>query len=158
MTVESVPVLIDLWTIYRQGKFSMIPFPKPDVEQFFQTYLIRAFGVSADESRLVFTSTLSGKFNLWAMDLNEATVYPYPLTYNDQVSSFIKLDPEGRHILTAFDRDGNENYQFHALRWNGGHPLPLFEGRTRIPSITLFICRRTAKGCITPPPRIIRPF
>ncbi|MEK3733953.1 S9 family peptidase [Paenibacillus sp. FSL M8-0334] len=106
----------------------MIPFPKPDVEQFFQTYLIRAFGVSADESRLVFTSTLSGKFNLWAMDLNEATVYPYPLTYNDQVSSFIKLDPEGRHILTAFDRDGNENYQFHALRWNGGHPLPLFEG------------------------------
>ncbi|MGG1878056.1 S9 family peptidase [Paenibacillus cisolokensis] len=106
----------------------MIPFPKPDVEQFFQTYLIRAFGVSADESRLVFTSTLSGKFNLWAMDLNEATAYPYPLTYNDQVSSFIKLDPEGRHILTAFDRDGNENYQFHALRWNGGNPLPLFEG------------------------------
>lgn len=71
----------------------MIPFPKPDVEQFFQTYLIRAFGVSADESRLVFTSTLSGKFNLWAMDLNEATAYPYPLTYNDQVSSFIKPGP-----------------------------------------------------------------
>ncbi|MDR0268470.1 S9 family peptidase [Paenibacillus sp.] len=105
----------------------MIQFPKPDVEQFFQTYLIRAFGVSRDESRLVFTSTLSGKFNLWAMDMNGETSYPYPLTYNDQLCSFIKLDPQGRHILTAFDHDGDENYLLHALRWNGGDPFPLFE-------------------------------
>lgn len=106
----------------------MINFPKPDVEQFFQTYAIRTFGISADESRLVFSSSLNGKFNLWAMDLEGETPYPYPLTYNDQIASFIKLDPEGRHILTAFDRDGNENYQFHALRWNGGEPMPLFDG------------------------------
>lgn len=106
----------------------MIDFPKPDVEQFFQTYAIRTFGISADESRLVFSSSLNGKFNLWAMDLNGETPYPYPLTYNDQIASFIKLDPKGRHILTAFDRDGNENYQFHALRWNGGEPMPLFDG------------------------------
>ncbi|MGE7827173.1 alpha/beta fold hydrolase [Paenibacillus sp. NPDC093718] len=106
----------------------MIEFPKPDVEQFFQTYGIRTFGISADESRLVFSSSLNGKFNLWAMELEGETSYPYPLTYNDQIVSFIKLDPEGRHILTAFDRDGNENYQFHALPWNGGEPMPLFEG------------------------------
>ncbi|WP_106766522.1 S9 family peptidase [Paenibacillus faecalis] len=106
----------------------MIQFPKPDVEQFFQTYVIRCFGVHTDESRLVFSSSLNGKFNLWAIDLNGETSYPYPLTYNDQICDFIKLDPEGRHILTAFDRDGNENYQFHALRWNGGDPMPLFEG------------------------------
>lgn len=105
----------------------MIEFPKPDVEQFFQTYGIRTFGISADESRLVFSSNLNGKFNLWAMELEGETSYPYPLTYNDQIASFIKLDPEGRHILTAFDRDGNENYQFHALPWNGGEPMPLFE-------------------------------
>lgn len=106
----------------------MIQFPKPDVEQFFQTYMIRSFAVAADESRLVFSSSLNGKFNLWAMDLNGETTYPYPLTYNDQICSFIKMDPEGRHILTAFDHDGNENYQFHALRWNGGEPMPLFDG------------------------------
>lgn len=47
----------------------MIDFPKPDVEQFFQTYGIRTFGISADESRLVFSSSLNGKFNLWAMEL-----------------------------------------------------------------------------------------
>lgn len=105
----------------------MIQFPRPDVEQFFQTYLIRSFGISKDEKRLVFSSTLNGKFNLWAMDLNGDTQYPYPLTYNDQMCNFVKPDPQGRHLLTAFDRDGNENYQLHALRWNGGEPLPLFE-------------------------------
>jgi len=105
----------------------MIPFPKPDVEQFFQTYLIRNFAVSADESRLVFSSSMNGKFNLWSMDLREETAYPYPLTYNDQAASFIKLDPKGRHILTGFDRDGNENYHLHALRWSGGEAIPLFE-------------------------------
>lgn len=106
----------------------MIQFPKPDVEQFFQTYVIRTFGVNADESRLVFSGSLNGKFNLWAIDLIGETSYPYPLTYNDQIASFIKMDPAGRHMLTAFDRDGSENYQFHALRWNGGEPMPLFEG------------------------------
>ncbi|GAB6926763.1 S9 family peptidase [Paenibacillus sp. JCM 10914] len=106
----------------------MIEFPKPDVERFFQTYYIRSFGVNADESRLIFSSTMNGKFNLWAMELEGETSYPYPLTYNDQFGSFVKMDPEGRHILTAFDRDGNENYQLHALPWHGGDPLPLFEG------------------------------
>lgn len=106
----------------------MIQFPKPDVEQFFQTYIIRTFGVNADESRLVFSSSMNGKFNLWAMELKGESSFPYPLTFNDQLCSFVKMDPEGRHILTAFDRDGNENYQLHALRWNGGEPFPLFNG------------------------------
>jgi len=105
----------------------MISFPKPDVEQFFQTYIIREFGVSRDESRLIFSSTMNGKFNMWAMELEDETAYPYPLTYNDQACGFIKLDPEGRHILTSFDHDGNENYQLHALGWNGGEPIALFE-------------------------------
>lgn len=105
----------------------MISFPNPDVEQFLQTYGIREFGVSRDEARLVFSSTMNGKFNLWAMDLEGEAAYPFPLTYNDQACAFIKLDPEGRHILTSFDRDGNENYQLHALRWNGGEPIALFE-------------------------------
>lgn len=105
----------------------MITFPKPDVEQFFQTYVIRQFGLSADESRLVFSGSVNGKFNLWAIDLKGETSYPFPLTYNDQACGFIKLDPEGRHILTSFDRDGNENFQLQALQWDGGQPLPLLE-------------------------------
>lgn len=105
----------------------MLHFPKPDVDQFFQTYVIRNFNVSKDESRIVFSSNMNGKYNLWAIDLKGESNYPYPLTYNDQICNFIKMDPEGRHILTAFDKDGNENYQLSALRWNGGEPMSLIE-------------------------------
>ena len=105
----------------------MIRFPKPDVEQYFQTYLIRQFTVSADESRIVFSSNMNGHFNLWAVDLNGDTLFPYPLTYCNQASDFIAVDPEERYILTGFDHDGNENYHIHALPPSGGAPLALIE-------------------------------
>ncbi|WP_408893791.1 S9 family peptidase [Paenibacillus taichungensis] len=101
----------------------MIQFPKPDVEQYFQTYRISHFTVSADEKRLFFDSNLNGQPNIWAMDLPGG--YPYPLTYLNQSSQFIKPDPEGRHILTAFDRDGDENYHLYALQPEGGVPFPV---------------------------------
>ena len=46
----------------------MIKFPKPTVEQFFRTYNISNFTVSKDEQRLIFSSNLNGKANLWAID------------------------------------------------------------------------------------------
>jgi len=101
----------------------MIQFPKPDVEQYFQTYRISHFAVSADEKRLFMDSNLNGQPNIWAMDLPGG--YPYPLTYLNQSSSFIKADPQGRHLLTAFDRDGDENYHLYALKPEGGVPLPV---------------------------------
>lgn len=51
----------------------MIQFPKPDVEQYFQTYRISHFAVSADEKRLFMDSNLNGQPNIWAMDLPEDT-------------------------------------------------------------------------------------
>ncbi|MBR2565907.1 MAG: S9 family peptidase [Paenibacillus sp.] len=101
----------------------MIQFPKPDVEQYFQTYRIAHFAVSADEKRIYMDSSLNGQPNIWAMDLPGG--YPYPLTYLNQSSQFIKADPQGRHLLTAFDRDGNENYHLYALPPEGGVPLPV---------------------------------
>ncbi|MFC4811796.1 S9 family peptidase [Paenibacillus sp. GCM10023250] len=104
----------------------MIQFPKPDVEQFFQTYVIRDFAVAKDEKRLIFSSNLNGQPNLWAMDLPDA--YPYPLTYNNQNANAIEIDPQGRFLLAGFDRDGDENYHIYALPAEGGHPLELIEG------------------------------
>lgn len=104
----------------------MLNFPKPDVEQFFRTYLIVTFDVSKDESKLIFSTNLNGKFDLWAMDLPDT--YPYQLTATNQMSEFIKIDPEKRHILTSFDNDGDENYQIYALPLSGGNPLPILTG------------------------------
>lgn len=67
-------------------------FPKQEVEQFFRTYRIRQFAVSKDESVLVFSSDMSGKPNLWAMDLPQT--FPYPITYHDQDAGFINSVPE----------------------------------------------------------------
>jgi len=104
----------------------LLNFPKPDVEQFFRTYLIATFDVSKDESKLIFSTNLNGKFDLWAMDLPHT--YPYQLTATNQMSEFIKINPEKRHILTSFDNDGDENYQIYALPLSGGNPLPILTG------------------------------
>ncbi|GGH73865.1 dipeptidyl aminopeptidase/acylaminoacyl peptidase [Pullulanibacillus pueri] len=103
-----------------------IVFPKPDLEQFLRTYTISHFTVNEKETQLVFSSNINGKFNLWAMDLPQLS--PYPLTFNDRESQFVKMDPEGRFLLTAFDNDGDENFQIYALRPEGGVPLPLITG------------------------------
>ncbi|WP_211747222.1 S9 family peptidase [Paenibacillus sp. Marseille-Q4541] len=104
----------------------MISFPNPEVEQYFQTYVMKYFTVTSDESRLLFHSNLSGQPNLWAKDLPGGD--PYPLTYQNQSGSFIKADPKGQFILADFDKDGDENFHIYALRPSGGKPIKLIEG------------------------------
>lgn len=106
----------------------MISFPKPDVEQFFQSYVIRLFAVSKDEGRIVFSSNLNGTPNLWAMDL--PGTYPYPLSYNNENANFIKIDSQGRFILAGMDHDGDESYHMYVLRPEGGVPLKLIPGES----------------------------
>lgn len=103
-----------------------ISFKKPDVEQFFQTYNITHFTVNKNETQLVLNSNLNGKFNLWAMDLPGN--FPYPITYHNENSDFVKFDPEDRFLLTGMDHDGDENFQIYALPTEGGKPLPVRTG------------------------------
>lgn len=104
----------------------MLSFPKPTVEQFLRTYVISDFTVSKDEKRLLFNSNLNGKMNLWAMDLPDT--YPYLFAQKDQSANFIKIDPEGRYVLTGYDNDGDENYQIYSLPSEGGMPQALITG------------------------------
>lgn len=103
-----------------------ITFPKPDIEQFLRTYNIMHFTVNKDDTKLVFSSNLNGKLNLWSMDLPDT--YPSQLTFNNQSSQFVEFDPENRFLFTAFDCDGDENYQIYAMPIEGGHPLPILTG------------------------------
>lgn len=104
----------------------MIKFPRPTVEQFFRTYVITNFKVSEDEKKLIFSSNLNGKMNLWAMDL--PNTFPYLFAHHDEACNDIHFDPENRYILTGFDRDGDENFQIYALPFEGGLPQPLITG------------------------------
>ncbi|OZU87487.1 S9 family peptidase [Virgibacillus indicus] len=104
----------------------MIQFPKPTVEQFFRTYVITDFSVNKNEDRLIFSSNLNGKMNLWAMDLPDT--FPYLFAQHDESCSFIKFDPKNRYVLAGFDKDGDENHQIYALPNEGGLPRPLITG------------------------------
>ncbi|WP_057915424.1 S9 family peptidase [Peribacillus muralis] len=96
----------------------MITFPKPDVEQFLRTFSIGDFIVRPDEKQLVFSTNLSGKYNLWGMDLPNS--FPYPLTSIDQSCQELLFDKQGRFIIAGFDQDGNENTQFYGIPLKGG--------------------------------------
>ncbi|WP_373894751.1 alpha/beta fold hydrolase [Virgibacillus sp. CBA3643] len=105
----------------------MIPFPKPTVEQFFRTNVITDFAVSSDEERLILSSNIDGKVNLWAMDLPDT--FPYLFAHHDESISFIQIDPENRYVLAGYDKDGDENHQIYAIPNEGGLPQPLITGK-----------------------------
>ncbi|MFS0863847.1 S9 family peptidase [Fredinandcohnia sp. 179-A 10B2 NHS] len=103
-------------------------FQKPDVEQFFRTFGIQNFTVSPDEKQLVFSTNLSGKYNLWAIDFPNN--FPYPLTFIDQSCQELTYEKNGRFLIAGFDKDGDENTQLYALQPQGGDlkPIRLQEG------------------------------
>ncbi|WP_456279228.1 S9 family peptidase [Bacillus sp. AK128] len=103
-------------------------FKKPDVENFFRTFAIQNFAVSPDEKQLILSTNLSGKYNLWGMDLPNQ--FPYPLTFIDQSCQELTYDREGRFIIAGFDQDGDENTQLYALPTQGGElkELRVLEG------------------------------
>ena len=96
----------------------MLAFKKPEVEQFFRVFNIQDFTVSPDEAQLVYSTNLTGHYNLWGMDLPNN--YPYPMTFNNQSCHALKFEPNGEYILASFDHDGNELTQFYALPTHGG--------------------------------------
>ncbi|RSD28990.1 S9 family peptidase [Mesobacillus subterraneus] len=101
----------------------MVQFKKPDVENFYRTFNIQAFTVSPDEKQLVFSTNLTGKYNLWAMDLPNQ--YPYPLTFVDQSCQALTYSHDGKFMVVGFDRDGDENGQLYAMSPAGGELVPL---------------------------------
>jgi dipeptidyl aminopeptidase/acylaminoacyl peptidase len=99
--------------------------PVPEIEQYFHTVEISTFNVSEDGEKLVFSTNINGKYNLWAMDL--PNTFPYPLTAVNQNSSLIHIDGENRTVVATFENDGDENFQLHYLPLSGGKPLPFNE-------------------------------
>lgn len=101
----------------------MFEFPQPSLEEFYRTYSIGTFDVSEDETRVAVTANLSGKPNVWGLDL--PNTFPYPLTYQDQSPQFVRFDPQGRFILVGFDEDGDENSQLYVVAPQGGKVIPV---------------------------------
>lgn len=96
----------------------MIQFPKPEMKQFLKTLSINDFTVSPDESQVVFSTNLTGHYNLWAMNLPQQ--FPVQLTFKDQMCAGLVYDESGQFILAGFDQDGDECAQYYAVHPGGG--------------------------------------
>ncbi|HLR15092.1 MAG TPA: S9 family peptidase [Bacillota bacterium] len=105
----------------------MVPTTEPTVEQFFRTFALTNFEVSKDEQKLFFTSNMSGKMNVWAMDL--PGTFPYLFSQYDESCGGIYADPKQRHVFAQFDKDGDENYHIFTLPYEGGIPQPFITGK-----------------------------
>lgn len=101
---------------------------KPTVEQFFRTFALANFAVSADEQKLFFTSNMSGSMNVWAMDL--PGTFPYLFSQYDESCAGIYTDPKQRHVYAQFDKDGDENHHIYTLPYEGGIPTPFITGKS----------------------------
>lgn len=87
---------------------------------------------------LLYTSDLSGQFNLWRQPIGSpgAPGYPRLLTaYADRpVRAFVTTD-DGRSVFFTADPDGNENHQIYRLWFDRG----LVESVTNAPAVKHFL-------------------
>src|SRR5690606_7605891 len=110
-----------------------VKFQEPTVEQYFRTFRIGTFAVDEAETRLLFSANMDGKVNVWALDLDRG--YPYPLTTLGENCGVLLPDPQGRYVVAAFDKGGDENWQAYAMPPAGGQlePLLVAEGEKFYP-------------------------
>src|SRR5699024_7140786 len=104
-------------------------FQETTVEQFFTPYSIGDFSISADEKRLLFSSNMNGKVNIYGMDL--PNYYPYQFSGMDESTSFIQSAPNGDYVLAGFDKDGDENHKIYAVPPEGGMPEQLIDAEDK---------------------------
>ncbi|CAM5234190.1 Dipeptidyl aminopeptidase BIII OS=Lysinibacillus sphaericus OX=1421 GN=dapb3_1 PE=4 SV=1 [Lysinibacillus sphaericus] len=97
---------------------NLISFSKPDVEQFLRTFWIGDFAVTPDEKQLVFSTNLSGEYNLWAMNL--PITFPTQLTLIAKAAKGLSMTNKEPFIIAGFDRNGDENTQFYGIPLQGG--------------------------------------
>jgi len=101
----------------------VVQLPHPNPEHLFHTPTILGLAVAKDESRIAVATNFSGRYDVWGIDLD--CPFPYRLTSEGQVPHAVHFDPQGRYVLVAFDRDGDENAQLYLVPPRGGEKQPL---------------------------------
>ncbi len=99
---------------------------RPDFAQFHAVRRFQPFVTFTADSQAVLVSVnTSGQFNLWRLPLARDE-WPRQLTvFEDQTVRAAAASPDGRHLVFAADRDGDEFHQLYAMDADNGWPRAL---------------------------------
>jgi dipeptidyl aminopeptidase/acylaminoacyl peptidase len=78
---------------------------------------------SPDGRQVVFTTDMSGRFNLWKVSAEGG--WPVQLTQSDDVQSSAVWSPDGKWIVFQQDHAGNEMHDLYAIPSDGGEVINL---------------------------------
>ncbi len=93
-------------------------FKQYSIEQFYKNLSIFGGAFSSDESKLLVTSNLSGIFNAYEINIEDASIIP--LTHSTDESIFgIDYVPGTKKILYSSDKGGNEISHIYLLNEDG---------------------------------------
>lgn len=87
------------------------------IEDFFYSRRVSSPAWSPDGKRIVFTTNLTGRANLWVV--NSEGGWPLQLTVSDDRQSGSVLSPDGKWIVYQQDFGGGEYYDLFAVPSSG---------------------------------------
>jgi dipeptidyl aminopeptidase/acylaminoacyl peptidase len=93
------------------------------VDDLYYTRSVFGAAWSPDGQQVLFSSNISGRFNLWKV--RAAGGWPIQLTQSDDVQSSAAWSPDGKWIVYQQDQAGNEMYDLYAIPSDGGEPINL---------------------------------
>ena len=93
------------------------------VDDLYYTRSVFGAAWSPDGQQLLFSSDMSGRFNLWKVRASGG--WPIQLIQSDDVQSGAIWSPDGKWIVYQQDHAGNELYDLYAIPSDGGEPINL---------------------------------
>ena len=93
------------------------------VEDLYYTRSVFGAAWSPDGQQVLFSSDMSGRFNLWKVRASGG--WPIQLIQSDDVQSGAIWSPDGKWIVYQQDHAGNELYDLYAIPSDGGEPINL---------------------------------
>jgi dipeptidyl aminopeptidase/acylaminoacyl peptidase len=93
------------------------------VDDLYYTRSVFGAAWSPDGQQVLFSSDISGRFNLWKVRASGG--WPVQLIQSDDVQSGAIWSPDGKWIVYQQDHAGNELYDLYAIPSEGGEPSNL---------------------------------
>jgi dipeptidyl aminopeptidase/acylaminoacyl peptidase len=97
-----------------------VPIP---IDDLFYTRSVRGGAWSPDGKQIVFTTNITGRYNLWRVSSESG--WPIQLSQSDEAQSGAAWSPDGKWITFESDRGGNEMYDVYAIPSDGGAVVDL---------------------------------